>query len=355
MGDDKRILSCTILFLVLGSVAQAKPAAVWNRLMVSATESCRHGDWAEAERLYMAAMQEAPKDDDPRKNVTLRMLADCYMRCNRPQQASYYYSMDLALQERVSKSYPGVVFDLLPLARIARSRKEYSAAEVILNRAIAVCSHYQMETELAEAYEILACAYIDTGKIAAAKRLALELQKECTRRKMVAILTIAYRFYEIPDYESAQQLFEFITNAGAAEIFKTEQANQVTGAASTLAFLYLRKRMIAAMETSLKFGLSFEKKPGITNLAILANAQALLAACRLMQHRRAEAISILRTAINNRLRMDPLIYMNYKVYLVRDQRLLVCLEKLATEKGPSDSAEDERLVAKFFGGITMPP
>jgi len=304
------------------------PADVrWNQTVVDAFDAKDCGNFRTAERLFLAAIRLVKRDDDPRKSVTLRMMGDFYVEQNRYSQAIYCYEQDMKLSKSLGEDFPGLIYDLLPLAWMKSSAGQLKQAEQLLDQALKIAELNELIPESADATSQLGCIYIRTGRFAKAQDMLQALLKfEYSIKVADARMNLAQCFSNQHDYVSSVRLLESVADFKEDSLELMNEANSVAGGVCTLGCIYIDQKRYALAEEKLRHGLQLAKKPGISHPAVLANLYSWLAVSLVNQGRGQEAIPYLQKAA--KLRIDPIAnWTNSNArYLVRDRFMLKALQ-----------------------------
>ena len=134
----------SLLSLCLGCLALmlpvlAQPDTSWQRSMAAGDTAYQRGQTAEAEKLYLAAL-ESLKDagpEDPRLAATLNTLALFYHGQQQYAAAGSLYEQVLRLLEPVvPPEHPSLVTTLNNLAVLYEAQGDYARAELLYQRAL---------------------------------------------------------------------------------------------------------------------------------------------------------------------------------------------------------------------------
>lgn len=133
--------------LLLGSVLACWPALVtaqdapFEKIIRSATKAQQQGRDAEAERLYLSAVQEAEKlgPENPRLAVALNNLGMLYEHEGQLAKAEQLLNRAFAIDEKVfGPDHPRVANDLNSRAVFYRASGQEAEAENLLKRALEI-------------------------------------------------------------------------------------------------------------------------------------------------------------------------------------------------------------------------
>ena len=135
----------TVCLLVLGVVCVASCTmaqdTAWEKYMKAGEEACQRAQYAEAEKQFLAALQEAEKfgPKDSRLATSLNNLALLYDAQGQYAQAEPLYRRALAIWEQaLVPEHPSVAISLNNLALLYRAQRKYTEAELLFRRALAV-------------------------------------------------------------------------------------------------------------------------------------------------------------------------------------------------------------------------
>ncbi|MGH7166462.1 MAG: tetratricopeptide repeat protein [Nitrospiraceae bacterium] len=185
-----------VAILALTSCGPARPGAItptlpppglWNTYMDEGQKAFQQERYAEAEKFFKAALEEAEKlrivdaDDpkspgfgDPRVATSLISLADLYLAQGKADEAIPLYQQCLALTEAtLGPEEPFVAIALDGLGRAYVTQGKHAEAEVLFRRAILInekklgANHPAVATSLSN----LADLYVAQGKPAEAEAL----------------------------------------------------------------------------------------------------------------------------------------------------------------------------------------
>ncbi len=111
-------LLCLGLWVMVAASAQETR---WDSIMADAAKAYQHADYAEAEKLFLAALKEAEKfgEQDPRSATSLNNLALLYYAQGKYTQAEPLYQRALVIYERaLGPEHPNVATGLNNLAEL---------------------------------------------------------------------------------------------------------------------------------------------------------------------------------------------------------------------------------------------
>ncbi len=122
-------------------VAASAQETRWDSIMADAAKAYQQADYAEAEKLFLAALKEAEKfgEQDPRLATSLNNLALLYDAQGKYAQAEPLYRRALAIREKaLGPEHPDLATDLNNLALLYRAQGKYAQAEPLSRRALAI-------------------------------------------------------------------------------------------------------------------------------------------------------------------------------------------------------------------------
>jgi tetratricopeptide (TPR) repeat protein len=133
-----------LLSLYLGCLALMLPVlaqsdASWQRSMAAGDTAYQRGQTAEAETLYLAALESLKEagPEDPRLAATLNTLALFYHGQQQHAAAASLYEQVLRLLEPVlPPEHPSLVTTLNNLAVLCEAQGDYARAELLYQRAL---------------------------------------------------------------------------------------------------------------------------------------------------------------------------------------------------------------------------
>jgi tetratricopeptide (TPR) repeat protein len=124
-----------------GTQQVAAEQADWKQLTSDADAALQHGDKTTAETKYRAAMNAAAQlgADNPAQAEAVANLASFYYVQGDADQANQLYKRSLALHEKaVGMEHADLVKDLVGLAKVSSSQKNYAEASTYYERAISI-------------------------------------------------------------------------------------------------------------------------------------------------------------------------------------------------------------------------
>ncbi len=113
----------------------------WDTLNAAGIEAYQHGDYAEAEKQFGVALNEAEGfgPQDPRLGTSLNNLAVVYEDLGRYAEAEPLYNRALAIREKaLGPDHPRVATSLNNLALLYHAQGKYAEAEPLYKRALAI-------------------------------------------------------------------------------------------------------------------------------------------------------------------------------------------------------------------------
>ncbi len=113
----------------------------WDSIMADAAKAYQQADYADAEKLLLAALKEAEKfgEQDPRLATSLNNLAVLYYAQGRYAQAEPLYQRALAIREKaLGPEHPDVAQSLNNLAVLYNAQGKYAQAEPLYQRSLVI-------------------------------------------------------------------------------------------------------------------------------------------------------------------------------------------------------------------------
>ena len=158
----------------------------WETFVAAGDEAYQRGDYAEAEKSWLAALKEAQnfRPEDPRLGASLNDLAMLYATQGKYAEAEPLYNRALAIaEEALGPEDPAVAACLGNLAGLYRTQGKYAEAEPLSNRALAIVEKARgpEHPDVAESLNNLALLYFEQGKYTEAEPLykrALAIREE---------------------------------------------------------------------------------------------------------------------------------------------------------------------------------
>lgn len=265
----------------------AKPDVRWNRLMVSGFNAKDCGNYQAAEQKFIAALRLVNRDDDPRKSATLRMLGDCYAENGKISGARYCYEQDVKLSQSLGDDCPNLVYDIVPLSRLLIAQGENKDAEKALLTVLPIARQNDLIPELAEAFEILGCVYLQENEPKKAQTISRQLEQlPYSIKTACPCINLAACFSKNGDDETSSRLLHSAIAFGPKSLHAGSDGTVVGEAACSLALRYMARKQYGLAENVLRRGLLLEHGPGFNNMAVLANINSWLAICLVDEKKR---------------------------------------------------------------------
>ena len=136
-----RLSPVGVLCVVLVATYAPAQENLWEAYKEAADESYQQGNYAEAEKQWLAALQEAENfgPEDPRLATSLNNLAVLYRAQAKYAEAEPLYQRALAIQEKVlGPEHPDVANSLNNLAFLYGAQGKYAEAEPLYQRSLAI-------------------------------------------------------------------------------------------------------------------------------------------------------------------------------------------------------------------------
>ena len=168
MIADTRWWIVAILWVVLVSPQASAQGTAWKSNSAGGVKAFQQGRYAEAEKLFLAALEEAKGfgPQDPRLATSLNNLAELYRAQGRYAEAEPLYKRALAIVEKaLGVEHPHVATSLNNLASLYLDQGRYAEAEPLYKRSLAIdekalgVEHPHVATSLNN----LASLYLDQG------------------------------------------------------------------------------------------------------------------------------------------------------------------------------------------------
>ncbi len=143
-----RWLLVGLLCLTLWPVAASAQETRWETLMAEAVKAYQQADYVEAEKLLLAALQEAEKfgEQDPRFAISLNNLAELYRAQGNYAQAEPLYQRALAIREKaLGPEHPHVAMVLENYAALLHKLNRDAEADKMEARAQAIRAKHAKE------------------------------------------------------------------------------------------------------------------------------------------------------------------------------------------------------------------
>ncbi len=291
-----------ILFASVQAATAQSQSTQWNRLVVEANkEKSENGNNLRAERLLISALSLVPEDSDPRKGLTVHMLAEFYYERGLFQSARPLFLRDIWLKKPLGDRYPGLVYDLLPLATIETDSGRTDSAEKYLNWAMEIATRHEMISEQAAALRDLTRIQLNKGNTTQADRFCHLLEgMESTPKTASSLISLAETYLANHDYKTAARLYEKASHCKLSLLLRPDEGNFVANAFNNLARIYLWQKSYLLAEAISRKALTLTDSPGIGVEITEADTNAWLAIALIEQNRMAEALPYLRKAIELR-------------------------------------------------------
>jgi len=143
-----RWLLVGVLCLTLWPVAASAQETRWETLMAEAVKAYQQADYAEAEKLFLAALKEAEKfgEQDPRFAASLNNLAELYRAQGKYTEAEPLLQRALAIGEKaLGPEHPQVATVLENYAALLRKMGRDAEADKMEARAQAIRAKHAQE------------------------------------------------------------------------------------------------------------------------------------------------------------------------------------------------------------------
>ena len=127
-----------MLCLALGSASYSQPILLWETYNDAGIEAYKQGRYAEAEKLWLAALKEAEKfgPQDPRLATSLNNLAELYRAQGKYAEAEPLYKRALEIDEKaLGPDHPNVATTLENYAALLRETQRNAEATEMEARA----------------------------------------------------------------------------------------------------------------------------------------------------------------------------------------------------------------------------
>jgi tetratricopeptide (TPR) repeat protein len=129
-------------------VAASAQKSRWDSMMADAAKAYQQADYAQAEKLLLAALQEAEKfgEQDPRFAASLNNLAELYRVQAKYAQAEPLYQRALAILEKaLGPEHPNVAAVLENYAALLHKLNQDAEADKMEARAQAIRAKHAQE------------------------------------------------------------------------------------------------------------------------------------------------------------------------------------------------------------------
>jgi tetratricopeptide (TPR) repeat protein len=168
----KVIVKLTFLFLLCfgAAVGVSAQSVLWETYSDSGRQAYGRGNYAEAEKLFKAALKEAENLKDPELIAVSNVhLGSVYAGQQKWDEAEKLFLKAIEIRERIGdKDSNEITYALSNLGLIYAEQKKYDKAEEILRRAITI----REKTESPD----LAVALLNLGKVYAEQKKLTEAQ-----------------------------------------------------------------------------------------------------------------------------------------------------------------------------------
>ena len=141
LGTTRWLLVGLLCLGLWPMVAASAQETRWDSIMADAVKAYQQADYAQAEKLFLAALKEAEQfgEQDPRFAASLNNLAELYRAQGKYAQAEPLYQRALAIWEKaLGPEHPNVAAGLSNLAGLYDAQGKYAQAEPLYQRALAI-------------------------------------------------------------------------------------------------------------------------------------------------------------------------------------------------------------------------
>ena len=141
LGTTRWLLVGLLCLGLWPMVAASAQETRWDSIMAGAAKAYQQADYAQAEKLLLAALQEAEKfgEQDPRLATSLNNLAVLYRAQGKYEQAEPLHQRALAIIEKaLGPDHPDVANSLNNLAQLYRAQGKFTEADPLSQRALAI-------------------------------------------------------------------------------------------------------------------------------------------------------------------------------------------------------------------------
>ena len=141
MKVQRRLWLVLVLCVLLVSIQALAQDALWKSHLDSGKKALEEGDYATAQKQFLAALQEAEDfgPQDSRLATTLNNLAVLYHTQGKYSDAEPLYRRALAIREKsLGPKHPDVATSLNNLAEVHRIQGKYADAEPLYRRSLAI-------------------------------------------------------------------------------------------------------------------------------------------------------------------------------------------------------------------------
>ncbi len=139
--SKKHWLPVGLLCLALSPTGCSNKETRWETLVADGETAFQAGRYAEAEKLCLAALEEAEDfgEQDPRLATSLNNLAVLYVAQGNYAQAEPFFQRAITIYEKaLGPEHPDVAAAINNLAELYRTQGNYSQAEPLYQRALSV-------------------------------------------------------------------------------------------------------------------------------------------------------------------------------------------------------------------------
>ncbi len=148
LGTTRWLLVGLLCLGLWPMVAASAQETRWDSLMAGAVKAYQQADYAEAEKLFLAALNEAEKfgEQDPRLATSLNNLAVLYYAQGKYAQAEPLYQRSLAIREKaLGPEHPNVATVLENYAALLHKLNRHAEADKMEARAQAIRAKHAKE------------------------------------------------------------------------------------------------------------------------------------------------------------------------------------------------------------------
>ncbi len=141
LGTTRWLLVGLLCLGLWPMVAASAQETRWDSIMADAVKAYQQADYAQAEKLLLAALKEAEKfgNQDPRLAISLNNLAELYRAQGKYSEAEPLYQRALAIDEKaLGPEHPDLATDLNNLAALYYAQGKHAQAEPLYGRALAI-------------------------------------------------------------------------------------------------------------------------------------------------------------------------------------------------------------------------
>ncbi len=141
-SGKRRWLLVGVVCLTLWGAGCTTQETRWDSIMADAAKAYQQADYAQAEKLLLAALKEAEKfgEQDPRLATSLNNLAALYHAQGKYAQAEPLQRRALAILEKTQgPEHPNVASSLNNLAELYREQGKYEQAKPLAAWVVGSC------------------------------------------------------------------------------------------------------------------------------------------------------------------------------------------------------------------------